>query len=234
MIYLWFLPTARPEWIAKMSSRFIGKDLVCVRGEKIVFENLSFSMDEGSALVLRGPNGSGKSSLLRMMAGLLQPELGTLTRDDLDVTQDINRHRGNLHYLGHQNALQPLLTVAENIAFASALRIGKVDCREALNSFELINLAALPVRLLSAGQMRRLALARLVASPAPLWLLDEPTSSLDTAAVTLLHKVIATHRSNGGMVVLALHETLTLESPSELDLTSFAPVSRETSEQAQY
>ncbi len=216
-----------------MSSRFIGKDLVCVRNERIVFENLSFSMVEGSALVLRGPNGSGKSSLLRMMAGLLPPESGILTWDGLDVTEDIHLHRTKLHYVGHQNAIKPMLTVAENLSFSAALKMGQIDYRKALEKFELIDFENLPVRLLSAGQMRRVALARLVVSPASLWLLDEPTSSLDMTAINLLHKTIANHRSSGGMVALALHDTLALESPMELDLTAYTPTHKKLSEQLQ-
>ena len=206
-----------------MVRRFSGNELVCVRGEKTVFESLSFSVSDGDALVLRGPNGSGKSSLLRVMAGLLQAESGALLRDERDVTENLLLHRASLHYVGHQNALKPLLTVIENLAFAASLRSRENRCRNALETFALANLADVPVRLLSAGQRRRLTLARLIASQSPLWLLDEPTTSLDEDAVATLQSVISSHRVDGGIVVLAAHSSMTTESPSELDLRSFAP-----------
>lgn len=208
-----------------MSRRFSGNDLVCVRGEKTVFEHLSFSIGDGDALVLRGPNGSGKSSLLRVMAGLLQVESGALLWNGLDVTQDLHLHRTGLHYVGHQSALKPLLTVTENLAYAAAIRSADTSCPDALEAFALANLAELPVRLLSAGQRRRLALARLVASQAPLWLLDEPTASLDDEAVAMLQSVISSHRAGGGIVVLAVHGALAMEAPSELDISNFSPLS---------
>ncbi len=206
-----------------MSKRFSGNDLVCVRGERTVFERLSFSIGDGDALVLRGPNGSGKSSLLRIMAGLLHLESGELLWNGLDVTQDLHLHRTGLNYVGHQNALKPLLTVTENLAFAASIRSAETRCCDALEAFALANLAELPVRLLSAGQRRRLALARLVASPASLWLLDEPTTSLDEDAVAMLQSVVSSHRARGGIVVLAVHGTLAMEAPTELDISNFSP-----------
>ena len=207
-----------------MSRHFSGNDLVCVRGEKTVFERLSFSIGDGDALVLRGPNGSGKSSLLRVMAGLLPAESGVLLWNGLDVAQDSHWHRASLHYVGHQNALKPLLAVAENLAFAASLRSDNTRCSDALEAFALDSLAELPVRLLSAGQRRRLALARLLASAAPLWLLDEPTASLDEDAIAMLQVAITAHRAGGGIVVVAVHGTLDIEAPSQLDLSDFAPV----------
>ena len=206
-----------------MSSRFSGNDLVCIRGERAVFEDLSFSISEGDALVLRGPNGSGKSTLLRVMAGFLRPETGTLTWNDEDISQDMHSHRKNIHYVGHQDAIKLLLTVAENLSFAVSLRTSEFDHCEALDAFALADLADLPVRLLSVGQRRRLALSRLVASQAPLWLLDEPTVSLDENAIAMLLAVISAHRAVGGMVVVAVHGPLILEDMSELDVGGFTP-----------
>ena len=206
-----------------MPSRFTGNDLVCIRGEKTVFEGLSFSIGESDAIVLRGPNGSGKSTLLRLMAGLLRPDSGVLTWNELDISQDIHTHGANIHYVGHQDAIKPLLTVAENLSFAASLKASAFNLRNALEVFALIDLADLPVRLLSAGQRRRLALSRLVASQAPLWLLDEPTVSLDEGAVTMLLSAIAAHRAGGGIVVAAVHGPLNLQDASEFDVDTFAP-----------
>lgn len=206
-----------------MSSRFTGNDLVCIRSEWTVFEGLSFSIGESDAVVLRGPNGSGKSTLLRLMAGLLHPDSGILTWNEQDISQDIHVHGANIHYVGHQDAIKPLLTVAENLSFAASLKTSEFNHGIALEAFALTDLADLPVRLLSAGQRRRLALSRLVASQAPLWLLDEPTVSLDEDAVTMLLSAISAHRAGGGMVVAAVHGPLNLEGASELDVGAFAP-----------
>ena len=117
-----------------MSRRFSGNNLVCVRGEKTVFERLSFSIGDGDALVLRGPNGSGKSSLLRVMAGLLPTESGVLLWNGLDVAQDSQWHRASLHYVGHQNALKPLLAVAENLAFGGVAPVGRYQMQRCARS----------------------------------------------------------------------------------------------------
>ena len=206
-----------------MPSRLTGNDLVCIRGERTVFEGLSFSIGESDAIVLRGANGSGKSTLLRLMAGLLHPYSGVVTWNKLDISQDIHTHGANIHYVGHQDAIKPLLTVAENLSFAASLKASEFNLRNALEAFSLINLTDLPARLLSAGQRRRLALSRLIASQAPLWLLDEPTVSLDGSAVTMLLSAIAAHRAGGGMVVVAAHGPLNLPDATEFDVGTFAP-----------
>ena len=135
----------------------------------------------GGALLLTGPNGSGKSTLLRLLAGLLRPAAGTLTWDGADALADLPAHARRVAYVGHQDAVKPGLTAAENLRFAARLTGG--DVRDALAAVGLEELADLPARMLSAGQRRRLALARLVLSRAPLWLLDEPTLGLDAASV---------------------------------------------------
>ncbi len=203
---------------------FEGRDLACRRGERLVFEGLDFALDRGGALLLTGPNGSGKSSLLRVMAGLTPPLLGTLTWDGAGVTEDPGAHRARLHFVGHQDALKPVLTVAETLGFAAALRQAPRDrILPALQKFHLAELADLPCRVLSAGQRRRLALARLLASPATLWLLDEPTTGLDDASVQDLMSVIAEHRAGGGMAVIATHQPLPLPQATALSLARFTP-----------
>src|SRR6185312_7906971 len=156
---------------------FSGRSLACRRGERLVFAGLDFVVPPGGALVLTGPNGSGKSSLLRLMAGLTPPEAGLLGWDGVPLRQDPAAHRARLHFIGHHDAVKPVLTVAETLAFWAGMR-GSGDITAALQRFRLAPLAQSPCRLLSAGQRRRLALARLVASPAALWLLDEPTTGL--------------------------------------------------------
>ncbi len=188
-------------------SRFAGHDLVCVRGERSVFAGVEFAVASGQALLLRGPNGSGKSSLLRLMSGLLAPAAGRLAWDGAPIDADPEAHRRRLHYLGHQDAVKPVLSVAENLVGWARLR-GVTDAAAvdgALDRFALGPLADLPARLLSAGQRRRLALARLVAVPVALWLLDEPATALDDDSAGRLVETIAAHRRAGGLVVLSSH-----------------------------
>ena len=200
---------------------FAGRGLACRRGERLVFAGLYFLVPPGGALVLTGPNGSGKSSLLRLMAGLTPPEAGMLAWDRMPVREDPTAHRERLHFIGHHDAVKPALTVAETLAFWAGMRGGSAVA-PALERFGLAALAAWPCRLLSAGQRRRLALARLVASPAALWLLDEPLTSLDSDAVADLAAAIAAHRAQGGLVVFSTHAALQLEGAETLSLTDFA------------
>ncbi|GAB4392952.1 MAG: heme ABC exporter ATP-binding protein CcmA [Kiloniellaceae bacterium] len=204
-------------------ANFEGRTLQCRRGGRDVFAGLSFSLPAGGALLLTGPNGSGKSSLLRLMAGLLKPAAGELLWDGKPIAEAPEEHAARLHYLGHLDAVKPVLSVAENLRFWADLHGRKVALEAALERFALTELAAVPGRLLSAGQRRRLALARLVAAPADLWLLDEPSVGLDHASVERLAGAIADHRADGGSVVVATHTALHLSDPIRLSMDSLAP-----------
>jgi heme exporter protein A len=204
-------------------ANFEGRSLHCRRGGRDVFAELSFALPAGGALLLTGPNGSGKSSLLRLMAGLLKPAAGALLWGGVPIAEEPETHAARLHYLGHLDAVKPVLTVTENLRFWADLRGGAVALEAALESFALTELAAVPGRLLSAGQRRRVALARLVAVPADLWLLDEPSVGLDHASVGRLAAAIASHRAGGGRVVVATHTALDLAEPMRLSLDSLAP-----------
>lgn len=202
---------------------FSGTDLTCLRGGRLVFTGLDFRIAPGEALLLLGPNGSGKSSLLRLMAGLLRPFRGRIGWDDGD---DPDHHRTRVRYVGHLDAVKPVLSALENLSFWAA--IGDADspregARAALERLGVPQIAGVPGRYLSAGQKRRLALARVLAAPAPLWLLDEPTVALDRAAVRLLEGVMAEHRAAGGMVVLSTHADVDLPGARALHLDEFAP-----------
>lgn len=205
-------------------SDFTGESLACVRGERQVFADLSFSVPPGGALLLTGPNGAGKSSLLRLMAGLLAPAAGDIRWDGTLIADDPDAHRGRLHFVSHLDAVKPALSVAENVAFSAALHDSRsaTDVDAALMAFGLDHLAALPARFLSQGQRRRTALARLVASPAPLWLLDEPTLGLDRASQTRLLAVVDRHRRDGGRVVMATHAELPIDGARTLALGTAA------------
>jgi heme exporter protein A len=192
------------------------RDLACLRGERIVFAGLSFALAPGEALLLTGANGAGKSSLLRLLAGLLAPAEGTLLWRGEDALADRAGHARRLRYVGHGDALKPALTARENLGFFARLWGGDTD--PALAALGLEALAELPARVLSAGQKRRLGLARLALAPADLWLLDEPTTGLDTASVERLGALLARHRDAGGMVVAATHLPLPLPGARELRL----------------
>jgi heme exporter protein A len=194
--------------------------LAAFRGEFLVFRDLSFVVPAGGALLLAGPNGAGKSTLLRLLAGLLPPAAGRLLWDGEDALPDAAAHAVRVAFLGHRDAVKPGLTVAENMRFAA--RLGGFDAGAALSAMALDALAALPARMLSAGQSRRLALARVVLSPAPLWLLDEPTLGLDTASVVRLGTLLAAHRARGGLVVAATHLPLPLPDAATLRLGDVA------------
>lgn len=208
---------------------FAGADLACRRGERLVFRGLSFSLAAGDAMLLTGPNGSGKSSLLRLLSGLLPPHAGRLAWDGEPIAQDPAAHRQRLHFIGHLDAVKPVLTVRETVNFWAGMRDSDA-VETALSRFGLGGLAASPCRLLSAGQKKRLSLARLLASPAPLWLLDEPTTGLDEASVRALETTIAEHRALGGIVIAATHIPLALSAAQELSLADFTPSRPEATE----
>jgi len=203
---------------------FSGHALACRRGERLVFRGLDFALDAGAALVLTGANGSGKSSLLRLMAALLPPQSGALSWKGQAIGGDPGAHRARLHFIGHQDALKPVLTVFETVAFWGGLRGGNDETATAsLARFGLGHLADSPCRLLSAGQRKRVSLARLLASKAPLWLLDEPTTGLDDASTRRLETVLREHRDAGGLVIAATHIPLALADAQILSLGDFVP-----------
>jgi len=201
---------------------FRGHDVTCMRGDRQVFSDVSFAVESGGALVLTGPNGAGKSSLLRLMAGLGRPAEGHITWDNVGIDEGDEDHGARLAYLGHADAVKPHLTVAENLAFWVAVRHGGTASADvvdkALAALAIDHLATVPGRYLSAGQRRRVNLARVVAVNPRLWLLDEPTTALDRDAVACLEDALATARANGAMVVLSTHGDLALGDARTLEL----------------
>jgi heme exporter protein A len=188
----------------------------CVRGGRTLYDGLSFSLSEGELLLLTGPNGSGKTSLLRQIAGFLPLDAGSLAFEGFDRAEAA-------HFVGHAAAVKDALTASENLAFWCDLYAqGRAPLETSLAKLKLDRLASLPARVLSAGQKRRLALARLVAIPRTLWLLDEPDTALDAEGRATLLEIIAGHRAGGGMVVLASHGTLNVASSRELALAEKA------------
>ena len=201
---------------------FRGDNLLCLRGGRIVFSDLSFAVARGSALILRGPNGSGKSSLLRIAASLMTASAGTLLWEGSPI--DIDTHRARLSYVGHLDAVKPVFSVRENLQFWTAFNgpaDGGVDSRveDALDEFDLGPLADIPARFLSAGERRRLGLARLAVGNCPLWLLDEPTVALDQDSVARFAGVLRRHLEQGGMAMVATHIDIEIPNAAVLELT---------------
>ncbi|NLG90326.1 MAG: heme ABC exporter ATP-binding protein CcmA [Acetobacter sp.] len=192
------------------------EDLCVFRGERLVLDGVSFQMEAGAAMLLTGPNGAGKSTLLRVLAGLRKPDSGQLLWHGESIFTDRAAHASKVAYLGHQDALKPGLTVIENLALFA--RAGQGDMHAALEAMDLLPLANLPARLLSAGQKRRTALARVLLANAPLWLLDEPSLGLDANAITLLGQALTAHRQQGGLVIATTHVPLPLENVQPLTL----------------
>lgn len=188
--------------------------LQCERGGRTVFASLGFRVKAGELLLLTGPNGSGKSSLLRLIAGLNDPAAGTIVlhggHGELSIGQQS-------HYVAHQDAIKPALTVAENLEFWRGI-LGGGDVERALAALDLSRLAPYPAALLSAGQKRRLALARVALVPRALWLLDEPTTGLDKNSRLLLCRLMQAQLDAGGLIIAATHVPLGIEAQRQLDL----------------
>lgn len=182
--------------------------LACRRGGRLIFADLSFRLGSGEAIALTGRNGAGKSSLLAMLCGRLRPDAGTIRIQGLDEVALVEVS----HVVGHRDGLKTALTAQENLAFAQAL-LGEafLSPADALAAVGLPHVAALPVGYLSAGQRRRVALARLLVARRPFWLLDEPMSALDTAAQAMLSGLMREHLAQGGAILAATHGPLGLD-----------------------
>lgn len=192
--------------------RLTASGISCVRGGRTLYDGISFSVGAGELLLLRGANGSGKTSLLRQVAGLLPLDGGSIAFEGFERSEEV-------HFAGHLPAIKDTLTVSENLAFWCAIYGNQAaSSREALSKLKLLPLASLPARVLSAGQRRRLSLARLVAIRRKFWLLDEPDTALDAEGRATLLEIIAEHRTGGGMVILASHGTLDVASSQTLAL----------------
>jgi heme exporter protein A len=192
--------------------------LACQRGERIVVPPLSFEVGAGRALILRGPNGSGKTTLLRTIAGYLSPASGRVR-----VSGPAGERSGGdcFHYIGHSNGIKPRLSVIENVSFWQRYYGGGNDpegAEEALDAFGLLGLAEYRAAHLSQGQSRRLGLARLLAAPRAIWLLDEPSVSLDAASTRRLETAIASHLASGGIALISTHLDLALGDVAVLEL----------------
>lgn len=193
--------------------KLVGKDLTCERGQRVVFKGLDFAVDAGEILVLKGPNGAGKTSLLRLIAGLIEPALGHL--ELIGGHQDISIGQ-QCHLVAHQSAVKPSLTVRENLAFWSDF-LGGGDIETSLDAFALRPLAEFSAALLSAGQLRRLTLSRLKLVPRVLWLLDEPTVGLDANSTGNLRAAMHDQLDQGGIIIATTHVDLGMPKARTFD-----------------
>jgi heme exporter protein A len=201
--------------------RLSAVDMACHRGGRDVFSGVGFAVGAGEALTVTGRNGAGKSSLLRCIVGLVRLTQGRLTLEGGDNELSIAEQA---HYLGHQDALKPSLSVTENLRFwVGFFGAESADLQSPLEAVGLDALADLPAAYLSAGQRRRLSIARLLAAKRPLWLLDEPTSTLDAAAQSRLADLMRAHLANGGLIIAATHGSLGLSGAAELRLDQATP-----------
>lgn len=198
--------------------KFQATHLAATRGGRTIFSEIGFELSAGDGLIVTGPNGAGKSTLLRVIAGLLPASRGTLTLSIQDEA-DIREH---CHYLGHKNMLKEALSVAENLHFwQSYTGTQDLDIDEALDKVKLKGINSIPAGYLSAGQKRRVAIARLLVSKKPIWLVDEPTAALDRNAELNFSRILQDHLNKGGIAIAATHQPLNLSAPKSLEMQPF-------------
>ena len=191
--------------------------LACLRGDRLLFKNVGFELSAGGLMYVLGENGSGKSSLLRLLCGLLTPEEGAVFWNGQAIGQDAELYQADLTYIGHLNGLKDDLTALENLQFGARLAGNVVDNVAALKALTAIGVARcanLPVGVLSQGQKRRVALARLWLTQSKLWILDEPFAALDIASVEVLAAQLSAHMVNGGMTIITTHQDVAIQAQS--------------------
>ncbi len=207
----------------------IGSSLSCKREGKLIFSELNFKVSSGEICLIKGPNGSGKSTLLRLLAGFLKVSSGEITLDNIKITNKKDVIYENFFYLGHNNPLKSYLTVKQQIDFWEGITQKKYDLE--IDSFNLKNIMDLKIYECSDGQKKRIGLSRLTIDDKKIWLLDEPTNSLDIDNIEILKKHLKLHQKKGGLAMIASHENfifrpykdikLTLETPKNLEKDPF-------------
>lgn len=192
---------------------------MCLRGDRRLFKDVSFSLEAGQLMQVHGPNGSGKTSLLRMLCGLATPAQGEIRWQEENIKNIRETYYRSMTYLGHLGGIKDDLTVMENLSASTALAGAEINRQKAAEALKTMGLAGredLPAKVLSQGQRRRVALARLLTCETTLWILDEPLAALDVAAVRLIQHLLEQHLGRGGMVVITTHQ--------DIDVTASAVV----------
>lgn len=196
-------------------------NLTFCKDNKKIFSNLGFSLSTSSALVITGKNGCGKSSLLKIIAGISQPKSGEIFWDNQDVNNFRDDFNGDMQFLGHKNFLKGELTVFENLNFYAQLRGTEIAVNSALSFFDLLDAAEEKVKKLSAGWQQKAMLSLLLACPATIWLLDEPSTNLDKKAKEKLHGLIKTRINEHGLVIITTHDEMFFDLGLKLNLEDF-------------
>lgn len=202
--------------ITQQASHLQTHDLAFERDNRLLFKNIHLDLHGGDLLQVCGTNGCGKSTLLRLLAGYIQPEQGNITWQDQCIFTEADDYQAQLHYIGHQNGIKLNLSVLENLRFQAALNAKPFVTKAAIHVLTNVGLAHAAHQLagtLSAGQKRRLALARLLSHPATLWILDEPMTALDDIGIKMLTDLLNHHLDNQGIVIMATHQSLPLTRP---------------------
>jgi len=194
-------------------SLLTASQLTCIREDRILFEDLSISINPGDIIQVEGPNGAGKTSLLRILAGLSEPYDGVVCFNEQPIAQNSDEFHQHLLYLGHLAGVKGEMTAQENLAFNLALRgMDETSAEQTLKQVNLLGFEDALASHLSAGQHRRIALAQLYQSKAPIWILDEPFTAIDKQGVSSLEQLFLSHAKNGGAVILTTHQDLTLSA----------------------
>ncbi len=196
-------------------------------GGNVLFQDVGFSLEDGCLLIVKGPNGCGKTTLLKILAGLMVPKYGFVFEgqdDDIyEISEDYRRYFTQVQFLGHKNALDADLTVLENLKFYAGISNGDDALDAVIKFFSLERYLNTPVKYLSAGWKRRVALSRLMLNKSKIWILDEPFSNLDSEMIDITLKMIATFCDQGGKIIMSCHQELNLPFGMELQLVDFVP-----------
>lgn len=195
--------------------------LTLIRNQKTIFSQLSFSLSTSSALIITGSNGSGKSSLLKVIAGISKPNIGKIFWGEKNVEEMLDDFHGDMQFIGHRNFLKPELTIYQNLEFYAKLADTQLAIDSALSFFKLRDLADQKIKFLSAGIQQRVKLAKLMACPASLWLLDEPSTNLDQENKEKLHGLIKVRIKEQGMVLIATHDPFFFDLGLKLNVEDF-------------
>ncbi|MCH7835079.1 MAG: cytochrome c biogenesis heme-transporting ATPase CcmA [Proteobacteria bacterium] len=197
-----------------MTAKLSATGLTLFRGDRCLFEDVGFALDAGQLLLLEGPNGSGKTSLLKAIVGMLELEAGAVYWDGDPVLEQRQLFHGSLAWMAHRVGFKADLTLVENLRFEAVLRPQvAVDIDDILERVDVARLKRLPMRSLSAGQQRRVALARMLLADVPLWLMDEPYTNLDREGSILVAGVVNEHLAGGGLCVMAAHQDVDIDAP---------------------